>query len=72
VGGEPPDPGALPGGCAFHPRCPAIIAGICERIDPGLVEVLPSHFVACHLYPVGASLDTAGASFDATETPTTT
>jgi oligopeptide/dipeptide ABC transporter ATP-binding protein len=55
VGGEPPDPGALPGGCAFHPRCPAVIAGTCERVDPPLVEVAPGHLVACHLYPVDRS-----------------
>jgi len=27
VGGEPPDAGDLPRGCAFHPRCPVAIAG---------------------------------------------
>ena len=27
VGGEPPDAGALPSGCAFNPRCPVAIAG---------------------------------------------
>jgi peptide/nickel transport system ATP-binding protein len=55
VGGEPPDPGALPGGCAFHPRCPMAMAGTCDRIDPPLVEVRPGHAVACHLYPAGES-----------------
>ena len=36
VGGEPPDAGNLPGGCAFAPRCPAVIAGTCERVVPQL------------------------------------
>ena len=53
VGGEPPDAGALPAGCAFHPRCPVAIAGTCERIIPPLVELGSGHQVACHLYPVG-------------------
>ena len=61
VGGEPPDPGALPQGCAFHPRCPLAIAGTCDRIDPPLVEVRPGHAVACHLYPAGG-LDAAGVA----------
>jgi peptide/nickel transport system ATP-binding protein len=26
LGGDPPDPRALPGGCPFHPRCPVAIA----------------------------------------------
>jgi oligopeptide/dipeptide ABC transporter ATP-binding protein len=55
VGGEPPDPGALPSGCTFHPRCPAVIAGTCERVDPPLIEITPGHHVACHLHPVGLS-----------------
>jgi oligopeptide/dipeptide ABC transporter ATP-binding protein len=50
VAGEPPDPGALPPGCAFHPRCPLAIPGLCDRVDPELVPVSASHRVACHLY----------------------
>ena len=38
VGGEPPDAGALPAGCAFHPRCPVAIAGTCERVVPPLID----------------------------------
>jgi peptide/nickel transport system ATP-binding protein len=51
VGGEPPDPGALPSGCAFHPRCPVAIAGTCDRVVPPLLQVDSGHQVACHLYP---------------------
>ena len=25
--GEPPDPTRIPGGCRFHPRCPALASG---------------------------------------------
>ncbi len=67
VGGEPPDAGALPAGCAFHPRCPVAIKGTCEVIVPPLIQLSDGHEVACHLYPAaGASYvggaDSAGAS----------
>ena len=62
VGGEPPDAGALPTGCAFAPRCPAVIAGTCEREVPPLIELLDGHEVACHLYPAGVSSTDASAS----------
>jgi oligopeptide/dipeptide ABC transporter ATP-binding protein len=59
VGGEPPDAGDLPGGCAFAPRCPVAIAGTCERVVPPLIELADGHQVACHLYPAG---DAVGAA----------
>jgi oligopeptide/dipeptide ABC transporter ATP-binding protein len=58
VGGEPPDAGDLPPGCAFTPRCPLAIAGICDRVVPPLIELAEGHHVACHLYPAG---DAAGS-----------
>ena len=51
VGGEPPDAGNLPSGCAFAPRCPVAIAGTCEREVPPLIDLGDGHEVACHLYP---------------------
>jgi oligopeptide/dipeptide ABC transporter ATP-binding protein len=51
VGGEPPDAGALPSGCAFHPRCPAFMAGLCDVLVPPLTELPDGSRVACHLYP---------------------
>ena len=60
VGGEPPDPGALPPGCAFEPRCPVAIAGTCEREVPELIQLDGGHEVACHLYPADTS--STGAS----------
>ena len=65
VGGEPPDAGNLPGGCAFAPRCPFVIAGTCERVDPPLITLADGHEVACHLYPAGdssGSIDASGAA----------
>lgn len=55
VGGEPPDAGDLPAGCAFAPRCPLAIAGTCEQIVPPLIELDSGHEVACHLYPADAA-----------------
>ncbi|MFV2063482.1 MAG: ABC transporter ATP-binding protein [Chloroflexota bacterium] len=55
VGGEPPDAGALPTGCAFHPRCPVAIKGTCDVVVPPLIELADGHEVACHLYPATAA-----------------
>ena len=30
--GEPPDPTRIPGGCRFHPRCPALARGATPRV----------------------------------------
>ncbi len=46
--GEPPNPAARPGGCAFHPRCPVAVA-ICSRMSPQLLPRADGRFVACHL-----------------------
>jgi oligopeptide/dipeptide ABC transporter ATP-binding protein len=46
IAGNPPDPGALPPGCAFAPRCPYVFAR-CLAERPPLVEVAPEHFKAC-------------------------
>ncbi len=48
--GEPPNPLHVPTGCAFHPRCPAALAGTCAQQDVQLQEIEPEHWVACHLY----------------------
>jgi oligopeptide transport system ATP-binding protein len=46
--GEVPSPANPPGGCVFHNRCP-LATGDCSRQIPEYREVLPDHFVACHL-----------------------
>ncbi len=49
VAGEPADPSRLPGGCAFHPRCPDCFAP-CALERPALREVTGASWtVACHL-----------------------
>ncbi len=38
----------LPTGCAFHPRCPAFIGEVCEKVTPEL-SAADGSMVACHL-----------------------
>jgi peptide/nickel transport system ATP-binding protein len=57
--GEIPDPTRIPGGCRFHPRCPALqdgtaaAEGVEDRCREQPLEILPAdpagHHVACHL-----------------------
>jgi peptide/nickel transport system ATP-binding protein len=64
LSGEPPDAARVPGGCRFHPRCPALAAGVADdvarRCRGGELPVLAGSGVACHLVeheltrPVGA------------------
>jgi peptide/nickel transport system ATP-binding protein len=49
IPGGPPDPGELPEGCRFGPRCP-YAADRC-REDPALREVRPAQSAACHFAP---------------------
>ena len=44
--GDPPYPGDLPTGCAFHPRCP-IAVETCRDSAPELVHVAPHRMAAC-------------------------
>ncbi|MFJ6744187.1 ABC transporter ATP-binding protein [Streptomyces sp. NPDC091279] len=44
--GDPPDPAALPPGCAFQPRCPVALAE-CETEDQELREVGEAREAAC-------------------------
>ena len=46
LAGDPPDPAALPTGCAFHPRCPAVIAE-CATVDVRLRAAGPDREAAC-------------------------
>jgi peptide/nickel transport system ATP-binding protein len=48
--GEPPSLVNPPSGCRFHPRCPAFIAGLCDKEVPPEFEPSAGHFVECWLY----------------------
>jgi len=46
IPGNPPDPLALPSGCAFRPRC-ALATALCAEQAPPLRDVAGSHQSAC-------------------------
>jgi oligopeptide/dipeptide ABC transporter ATP-binding protein len=52
LSGEVADPGNLPGGCAFHPRCSACF-GPCSEKRPMLKEDGKGRWLACHLQDRG-------------------
>jgi oligopeptide/dipeptide ABC transporter ATP-binding protein len=51
--GDVPSPINPPPGCHFHTRCPYTMAR-CRREAPTLREMLPGHWVSCHLHEHGA------------------
>lgn len=46
LGGDPPDPRAMPSGCSFQPRCPKAIPR-CGLAEPELIGTPGGRFVAC-------------------------
>ncbi|MDP2738325.1 MAG: ATP-binding cassette domain-containing protein [Pseudorhodobacter sp.] len=48
--GDVPSPAHPPKGCNFCTRCPQV-QDICHQVQPGLKEVAPARFVACHFVP---------------------
>jgi peptide/nickel transport system ATP-binding protein len=48
LGGDPPDPQAIPSGCPFHPRCPEVFEP-CPTVEPRLFPVDEGRRVACLL-----------------------
>jgi peptide/nickel transport system ATP-binding protein len=61
LSGEVPDPTRIPGGCRFHPRCPALAdgtaaaAGVADACRSTGLDVVPAqegHHAACHLVAV--------------------
>jgi peptide/nickel transport system ATP-binding protein len=48
LGGDPPQPDAVPSGCSFHPRCP-VAFDECPTTDPVLFEVDGERRAACLL-----------------------
>jgi oligopeptide/dipeptide ABC transporter ATP-binding protein len=47
IGGDPPNPAALPPGCAFEPRCPYAFDP-CRSTVPPLALLASGHSCACH------------------------
>ncbi|OUC93694.1 ABC transporter ATP-binding protein [Streptosporangium minutum] len=62
LGGDPPDPGRLPAGCSFHPRCPVSLPSCASRE----VELWPageSRTAACvHVLSTEEKIETPGIS----------
>lgn len=50
LSGEIPSAANPPVGCVFHTRCPRRLeTGVCETVEPPLVEVAPGHLMRCHI-----------------------
>ena len=45
ISGMVPDPYSIPSGCAFHPRCPYYMPGVCD--NPTFIQVGANHWVRC-------------------------
>jgi peptide/nickel transport system ATP-binding protein len=50
IAGAVPHPLGRPPGCAFHPRCPDVMPGVCDRHAPALRAVDHAQAAACFLY----------------------
>jgi peptide/nickel transport system ATP-binding protein len=59
LGGDPPDPQAIPSGCPFHPRCPYVFEA-CPTVVPTLYHAAPGRRAACLLVE-GATVDVGDA-----------
>ena len=46
--GDLPSPIDPPAGCSFHPRCPRVVPGRCDKETPPLEDLEPGHRVACY------------------------
>jgi peptide/nickel transport system ATP-binding protein len=48
--GEVPSAADPPSGCVFHTRCPRrLTTGVCETVEPPLVEVAEGRMMSCHI-----------------------
>jgi peptide/nickel transport system ATP-binding protein len=50
IEGMVPNPADVPRGCPFHPRCPAAIPGLCNVMEPSVVDLGNGQQVRCVLY----------------------
>jgi oligopeptide/dipeptide ABC transporter ATP-binding protein len=68
ISGSIPHPYNRPAGCPFHTRCPDVMPGLCDRVEPPLVPVAPGQMAACFLYPeVRAASEAAVATVAGTQ-----
>ncbi|MDQ3695830.1 MAG: ABC transporter ATP-binding protein [Chloroflexota bacterium] len=51
ISGSIPHPYNRPPGCPFHTRCPDVMPGLCNVVEPPLVSVAAGQLAACFLYP---------------------
>ncbi len=68
LAGEIPSPANPPSGCVFHTRCHRFMAGMCDVIEPPVVELSIGHRIRCHL-PVDQLARSAGVEHDAMTGP---
>jgi oligopeptide/dipeptide ABC transporter ATP-binding protein len=59
IAGNVPHPSDLPGGCAFHPRCPSVLDR-CSSDDPPLVDLGPGRTSRCWRHAPVAEVARAG------------
>jgi peptide/nickel transport system ATP-binding protein len=50
IAGSVPHPFSRPRGCAFHPRCPSFMPGVCDLHEPRLLAVEGDQRASCFLY----------------------
>jgi len=50
LGGSIPHPFNRPAGCPFHPRCPDVMAGVCDSAVPPVLAEGHGREVSCFLY----------------------
>jgi oligopeptide/dipeptide ABC transporter ATP-binding protein len=61
LSGQVPNAMAIPSGCRFHPRCPAVMP-ICSVADPPKVTLASGQEVACHLMTTTTSQEAKDAA----------
>ncbi|WP_166021347.1 ABC transporter ATP-binding protein [Streptomyces chilikensis] len=70
LAGDPPDPSALPGGCAFHPRCPVALESCATEDQPlRLADAATGRRAACVHAGAGAEEAAAVVHAPAADTP---
>ena len=50
ITGSIPHPYNRPAGCPFHPRCPEVMLGTCDRSEPAMHPVADGQDASCFLY----------------------